>query len=62
MKRLLVVGLLLVLVGSQGFATPCDIHLYVDAAPNKYGSPLYAGWESATFTAVSNGTFVNMSN
>ncbi|MCA9444164.1 MAG: PEP-CTERM sorting domain-containing protein, partial [Candidatus Omnitrophica bacterium] len=33
-----------------------------DAAPNVYGSPDYPGWQSATFAAVANETFVNMSN
>ncbi|MCF6247593.1 MAG: PEP-CTERM sorting domain-containing protein [Desulfobacula sp.] len=36
--------------------------LYVDAAPNVYGSSNYAPWETATFSAVAAGTFVNMSN
>ena len=37
-------------------------NLYVDAAPNTYGSPDYASWESATFSAVAAGTFANMTN
>ncbi len=36
--------------------------LYVDAAPNKYGSPDYALWESNTFASVAERTFINMSN
>ena len=43
-------------------ANASTIELYVDAAPNVYGSPDYAAWEDATFAAVANGTFVNMSN
>ncbi len=38
------------------------ILLYVDAAPNIYGSPQYPSWEANTFAAVSHGTFVNMSD
>lgn len=34
--------------------------LYVDAAPNVYGSPDYAPWQDAAFAAAANGTFVNM--
>ncbi len=36
--------------------------LYVDAAPNVYGSPAYAPWWEAAKTAASTGTFVNMAN
>jgi hypothetical protein len=44
-------------------ATPAfSLSLYVDAAPNVYGSSDYAPWEASTFAAVANGTFVNMSN
>jgi len=39
-----------------------DIHLYVDAAPNRFGSPDYAQWESEAFSSISNGTFTNMNN
>lgn len=39
-----------------------EVKLYVDAAPNNYGSSDYAPWEAATYAAVANGTFVNMSN
>lgn len=38
------------------------VYLYVDAAPNVYGSPDYSTWESSTFQAVASGSFVNMSN
>lgn len=47
-----------VLMSSNVFAT----NLYVDAAPNVYGSPDYAAWESAAFAKVADGTFVNMAN
>lgn len=36
------------------------ISLYVDAAPNVYGSPDYAAWLESSKAAAVNGTFVNM--
>lgn len=36
--------------------------LYVDAAPNVYGSPNYAPWWDTAKTKASDGTFVNMVN
>lgn len=42
--------------------TSFSLSLYVDAAPNVYGSPDYALWQKATFSAVADGTFANMSN
>ncbi len=38
------------------------VSLYVDAAPNIYGSPDYAPWKTAAFADASTGTFVNMLN
>jgi len=38
------------------------VYLYVDAAPNAYGSPDYAAWQNAAFAAASTGTFVNMAS
>jgi hypothetical protein len=38
------------------------LNIYVDAAPNVYGSPDYAGWAAATKASVVAGTFQNMSN
>jgi hypothetical protein len=43
-------------------ALPPAVSLYVDAAPNVYGSPDYPAWESAAFAAAADGTFVNMAN
>lgn len=43
-----------------GVASADSIYLYVDAAPNAYGSPDYAGWLAAAYAAASGGTFVNM--
>lgn len=39
-----------------------SVNLYVDAAPNVYGSPDYAPWEADAFSAAASGTFVNMGN
>jgi hypothetical protein len=55
-------GLILLIWTSLATAGPISVNLYVDSAPNKYGSPAYPGWESAAFSAASNGTFVNMAN
>jgi len=38
------------------------IDLYVDAAPNVYGSPAYAAWQAAAFADAANGTFINMAS
>lgn len=54
-----IAGLLILYVVSTQAAT---VSIYVDAAPNVYGSPDYAGWEAATYAGVAAGTFVNMSN
>lgn len=53
-------GLVLALCASS--VTQAAVMLYVDSAPNKFGSPNYAAWEAAAFTAAANGTFVNMQN
>lgn len=53
------VGLLLIAMGPVQASI---VNIYVDAAPNAYGSPDYAPWQAAAFAAVSAGTFVNMSN
>jgi hypothetical protein len=39
-----------------------SISLYVDSAPNKYGSPSYPAWEATAFSTASAGTFINMAN
>jgi hypothetical protein len=39
-----------------------SISLYVDSAPNIYGSPSYPAWESTAFSTASAGTFINMAN
>jgi hypothetical protein len=58
MKKLLLLSLVAALV-VPAMAAPS---IFVDAAPNVYGSPAYAPWKTAAFAAVAAGTFVNMSN
>ena len=58
MKKLTLLAILAALVVPAMAA----VTINVDAAPNVYGSPDYAGWKASTFSAVANGTFVNMSN
>lgn len=63
MKRFLVLFVLLLSVLCvQGLAHAGQINLYVDAAPNKYGSSAYPGWLTDAYTAAASGTFVNMAN
>lgn len=38
------------------------VSLYVDSAPNIYGSPDYPTWQAAAHADVANGTFQNMAN
>ncbi len=63
MKRYLVVLSVLssVFIGASS-SFGYQVNLYVDAAPNIYGSPDYASWEAAAFSAAANGSFVNMAN
>jgi hypothetical protein len=39
-----------------------SVSLFVDAAPNVYGSSAYDPWKTAAYAAAANGTFVNMQN
>ncbi len=59
MKKLLAI-LLLAFVSSVTMANQANI--FVDAAPNVYGSSDYAPWEAAAFAAAADGSFVNMLN
>ncbi len=52
----------MVAISSLNTANAGSVNLYVDAAPNVYGSPDYAPWEANAFSAAANGTFVNMEN
>ncbi|MEJ5358027.1 MAG: hypothetical protein WHT06_05080 [Desulfobacterales bacterium] len=47
--------------GSADLMPPVFIYC-VDAAPPKYGSPDYRGWETDAFAKASAGTFVNMAD
>lgn len=61
MKKLFVflcVGILMGGIAGSAWA----LSLYVDAAPNVYGSPDYEPWKTAAFAAAANGTFVNMAS
>lgn len=59
-KVLLIVFAALAL--TAGSARANGIQIYVDAAPNAYGSPNYDAWWSAAKAAAAAGTFVNMAN
>ena len=61
MKKILAL-LLVCLTSSMVLAGASSVSLYVDAAPNVYGSPDYDPWKTSTFDAIYNGTFENMSN
>lgn len=60
MKKVL--GLLLFsLLASVASALPdCCVDIYVDAAPNVYGSSAYPAWQQSTFDDIYDGTFLNM--
>ncbi len=57
------VGLLAYLLFvSVGPVQASTVSIFVDAAPNVYGSPDYPTWEASVYAAVAAGTFVNMSS
>ncbi len=56
------VAIALMLVGVPGMAHALSVSIYVDAAPNVYGSPDYADWLTAAYAAAADGTFVNMAS
>ncbi|MGD8561588.1 MAG: PEP-CTERM sorting domain-containing protein [Desulfarculaceae bacterium] len=65
MKRCAVlVSIIMMLFGWGGaaLASQIDVFLYVDTAPNLYGSPDYPTWEADAFAKAAGGTFVNMAN
>ncbi|MFA5904173.1 MAG: PEP-CTERM sorting domain-containing protein [Desulfobacula sp.] len=57
---LLMICFSILLLTVSSFAS--TIKIYVDAAPNVYGSPDYPPWQTTTFAAVADGSFINMSN
>jgi hypothetical protein len=65
--KYLVLGIALLSVAGFALAGPSGpdnggVQMYYDAAPNAYGSPLYAPWWSQTEAAVAGGTFTNLGN
>ena len=63
--------LVLLLALFSGFCIPAPgaadsflppVYIYVDSAPNVYGSPLYPAWQNDAFAKAASGTFVNMAN
>lgn len=62
MKNISLYLIMVALVALQGLSSAAPVNIYVDAAPNAYGSPDYAPWEAVAFTDAFAGTFVNMSN
>jgi len=62
MKKLFVFTVLAMALCFSVSSYAAAVSIYVDAAPNVYGSLDYAPWETATFGAVADGTFINMSN
>jgi hypothetical protein len=64
MKKTFIVGLAtgLFLYGLNGVANATGVGVYVDSAPNVYGSADYSAWKDQAFANVANGSFVNMAN
>lgn len=64
MRKMVWLCVLLIAVAftAGGVAEASSVNLYVDAAPNVYGSPDYAAWRDAAFLAAASGSFVNMAN
>ncbi|NLH72999.1 MAG: hypothetical protein GX456_08095 [Verrucomicrobia bacterium] len=67
MKKVKGNELVAVLTAVLGFSVVCsssatEVKLFVDAAPNVYGSSEYPNWKANTYAAIYNGTFQNMAN
>ncbi len=64
MKGKLLAGIAtgLLVFGIVGGAQATSLSLFVDAAPNIYGSPNYGTWETNSYASVAGGSFVNMAN
>lgn len=58
----LVFALLLATCLPAGNVLADTVNLFVDSAPNVYGSPDYPAWRDNAYAAAANGTFVNMAN
>lgn len=62
MKKLATIGLALVMFVLGAMEVASSTSLYVDSAPNMYGSPDYVPWWEGAKSSVAAGTFVNMAN
>ena len=62
MKKLATIGLALVVLIFGEMQVASSTSLYVDSAPNMYGSPDYVPWWENVKSSVAAGTFVNMVN
>lgn len=60
MKKVTFLVLSLIFLIGVGIAKATTVYLYVDSAPNVYGSLNYSGWEAEAFEKASAGTFINM--
>lgn len=62
MKKKVLTGLAvgLMMFGTARMAQATS--LFVDAAPNVYGSSAYASWQANAYASIANGTFVNMAS
>ncbi|NTU43595.1 MAG: hypothetical protein HGA78_11225, partial [Nitrospirales bacterium] len=62
MKKAFLLGILFSLSLFVGAANATTVNLYVDSAPNEFGSPAWPAWETNAKAAAAAGTFVNMQN
>ena len=60
MKKRLTMVLLALCLGLLMTTSAFALSIYVDVAPNAYGSPDYPAWQEASLSAASTGTFINM--
>jgi hypothetical protein len=61
MKKLIMVCAILIVLGVSVLSEAAPtVNMYVDTAPNVYGSPNWAPWWASTKLDVVTGTFVNM--
>lgn len=60
-KKMLVGGAVAMAL-SLSSSLALEVNLYVDSAPNSFGSPAYSGWWANAQKDAIDGTFVNMAN
>ncbi len=58
----LLLAALVLAIGLVPDAAAINCYLYVDSAPNAYGSPLFEPWKADAFADVASSQFVNMRN